>query len=114
MTYNPGDVVKCLFPRHDPRLGGKRRPALVLTSRAYNTTPDHGILAAFSAGTSRTPGPAGAYQVQGWKEAGLMKECAVVPWLYTLVWDVVLEKVGELSPYEFSLAVQRLREVVEF
>lgn len=114
MTYSAGDVVTCLFPRHVPRLGGKRRPALVLTSRAYNTSHDHGTFAAVSTGVPQALTSTGTYQVRSWKEAGLAKECAVVPWLYTLVWDVVFEKIGELSPYEFKEAVKRLRKVIEF
>lgn len=112
MNYGRGDILQLLFPRHDPNRGPKRRYALVLSTREYNTANSHGVLVAISSGIPDKPLP-GIYVIRDWKGCGLDKESVVVPWLYTLEWTTVIEKTGELSPYEFRQAMHRLREVVQ-
>lgn len=111
MTYSRGDVVKGLFPSISAARGTKTRWALVLSANEYNDTHDHGVFASISTGIlSETL--AGTYQIQDLNGAGCDKPSLVTPWLYTLEWSVMV-KTGELSPYEFDLAIARLREVVQ-
>jgi len=111
MTYSRGDVLKLHFPRIDPASRDKERYAVVLTEREYNVTNDHGVFVAISSGVpdSRLRG---VYPILDWKYSGLAKPSVVVPWLWTLPWKVVIDKRGELTPYEFRQMIERLREVV--
>lgn len=111
MTYSRGDIVKCWFPRHDPNRGPKKRYALVLSHSEYNDHNDHGVMVAISTGVPDRPA-LGVHQIRDWHAVGLDRESAVVPWLWTLEWDVVEGKTGALSPYELGQVIERLREVV--
>ncbi len=109
LIAQPGHVLRLRFPRPDPILGPKRRYGLVLSSREYNRTNDHGVLAAIS---SSIPEGVGCYTIKDRGGAGLPEVSVIVPWLYTLTWSAVIERVGELSQYEFRQALKQLRKVV--
>lgn len=112
MTYSRRDIVKCWFPRHDPKRGPKKRYAVVLSFDEYNDQNDHGVMVAISTGGPDTL-PPGVHKIRNSDSVGLDEESFVVPWLWTLEWDDAVEgKVGALSPYEFGQVIERLREVV--
>lgn len=110
-TYSRGDVLKLLFPRIDPANRDKERYAIVLSERDYNADNDHGVFIAISSGLPSLR-LRGVYPIADWKYAGLATPSVVVPWLWTLPWTVVINKRGELAPYEFRQMIERLREVV--
>ena len=108
MTYSRGDIVKTKIPR---RPGRGRHYSLVLSANDYNDNHDHGVLAAISTGVlSETL--QGVHTIADHKALGLERPSLVTPWIWTIVWDDVDVKVGEMSPYEFGQVVERLREVV--
>lgn len=109
LIAQPGHVLRQDFPRLDPRHGDKRRYGLVLSSNEYNRANDHGVFAVVS---SSIPVGAGCYAIRDRTGAGTPRDSVVVPWLYTLIWDAAVEKVGELSQYEFKRALEQLRKVV--
>ena len=109
MTYSRGDVVKGMFPSITAAHGTKVRWALVLSSNEYNDSHDHCVFAMISGGVLDTT-VAGTYQIHNWLRAGCDKPSVVAPWLYTREWTR-LEKTGDLSPFEFRQAIERLREV---
>ena len=111
MTYSRADVLKALVPRLSPQRGPKRRYALVLSANAYNDSHDHGVLVAISTGIPTEP-LVGVHVIADWKSLGLDRPSVVTPWLWTLEWDAVIEKVGQMSPHEFGQVIERLREVV--
>lgn len=112
MTYSPGDVVRLDAPRIDPPERSKRRYAVVLSERAYNIGKDHGVLVLIASGAILHEPILGVYAIKDLRHAGLNGPSQVVPWFWTLKWTRVIEKVGELTPYEFREMVARLREVV--
>lgn len=111
MTYSRADVLKALVPRLNPRQGPKRRYAVVLSANAYNDSHDHGVLAGISTGIPTEP-LQGVHVIYDWNRLGLDRPSVVTPWLYTLEWDAVIEKVGQMSPHEFGEVINHLREVV--
>jgi mRNA-degrading endonuclease toxin of MazEF toxin-antitoxin module len=112
MICSRGDVVKVKFPRHDPKRGPKERYAVVLSFNEYNANNDHGVFVAISSGVPAGRMP-GVHIIRDWGNVGLDKPSVVVPWLWTIEWDAVIRKAGEIPPYELRQITERLREVIE-
>ena len=89
---------------------GGEHPALVLSANEFNEASGFGILALISTQFS-TPPDTGEYQITNLRTAGLSEASAVVPVIQSAAW-FRMNKIGELSPYEFKSAVTRLREVM--
>jgi mRNA interferase MazF len=90
----PFDVVVVPFPFTD-RNASKRRPALVLSSTAFNQKAEHSVLAMItSAGQSSWPGD---YFIEDLDAAGLPAECVIRLKLFTLDHRLVIRKAGTLG-----------------
>jgi len=93
--YSFGDIVLVPFPFTD-QSGIKRRPAVVVSSRRYNTArPDLIIMAITS--QARPAGAIGEVAVKDWKGAGLLKASVVKPVLTTIEAALVIRTLGELT-----------------
>lgn len=110
VMFRRGDVVKGAFPRLSGTLRPKTHWAVVISTEDYNESHDHGVFALISKGVMSTA-LAGVYQIKDLDSAGCDNEAMVTPWLYTVEWKHV-KKVGELPPFEFRQALERLREIV--
>lgn len=90
----PFDVVVVPFPFTD-RNATKRRPAMVLSSSAFNQKAEHSVMAMItSAGQSSWPGD---HFIQDLDAAGLPSECVVRLKLFTLDHRLVIRKAGTLG-----------------
>jgi len=90
----PFDVVVVPFPFTD-RNSAKRRPALVLSSIAFNQQAQHSVLAMItSAGQSTWPGD---HLIEELDAAGLPTSCLVRLKLFTLDHRLVIRKAGALG-----------------
>ena len=88
------DVVVVPFPFTD-RTAAKRRPALVVSSAAFNSASHHSILAMItSAEQSRWPGD---MPISDLKSAGLASDCLVRLKIFTLDQRLVVRKAGMLA-----------------
>lgn len=93
MICEPFDVVVVPFPFTD-REAERRRPALVVSSSAFNAAHDQSILAMItSAGEVWLSDVA----IRDWREAGLGVPCKVRLKLFTLDDALVLRRAGALS-----------------
>ena len=112
MTYSRGDILKVDLERHDPKRSLKTRYAVVLSSNSYNDSHDHCVLAAIATNVRSDSGD-GIHVIRDANAIGLGNESSMVtPWLWTVGWHRVIEKVGQMTPYEFDQVMERLREVV--
>ena len=94
LTLDYFDVVVVPFPFTD-RSATKRRPALVLSSRAFNQKVQHSVLAMItSAGQSSWPGD---HLIHDLDAAGLPAECVIRLKLFTLDHRLVIRKAGALA-----------------
>ena len=93
MTFEPLDVVAVPFPFTD-RPTAKRRPALVVSSAAFNDAHAQSILAMI---TSARSDWASDVPLQEWRKAGLQVPCKVRLKLFTLDENLILRKLGRLS-----------------
>jgi len=90
----PFDVVVVPFPFTD-QTASKRRPALVLSSAAFNQKAEHSVLAMItSAGQSSWPGD---YFIEDLDAGGLPTECVIRLKLFTLDHRLVIRKAGTLG-----------------
>ena len=94
-SYKFGQIVLVRFPFTDQR-GGKQRPAVVVSSAAYNQTRPDIILMAV---TSQIPAKAGFGEavIQDWQAAGLLKPSAIKPIIFTAEKTIVRKTLGQLS-----------------
>jgi mRNA interferase MazF len=109
VTFDFGDVVVVPFPFTDRPIV-KRRPALVLSNRAFNAANGNGIFAMITTGAgSRWPSDIDITDIA---VAGL-RHRSVVRWkVFTVPSDIVLAKVGALSSRDRSGVVEAARGVL--
>jgi mRNA interferase MazF len=95
MPYEFGDVVLVRFPFTN-QTAFKQRPAVVISSRAYNAArPDVVIMAL----TSRlhSPSALGEVLVREWQAAHLLKPSAIKPVFATIEQNLILRALGALQ-----------------
>ena len=93
MTCEPLDVVAVPFPFTD-RPAVKRRPALVVSSAAFNHAHAQSILAMITSARSTWPSDTA---LRDWRQAGLHVPCRVRLKLFTLDDALLVRKLGTLS-----------------
>lgn len=101
-----GDVVLVSFPFTD-QSGAKKRPAVVVSSRAYNQSKPDIVIMALT-GRIRTPLGLGEAMVADWQDAGLIKASVFKPVFSTIEQSLVTRRMGELSPAD----LRTLREIL--
>ena len=106
MTSEPLDVVIVPFPFSDTGQS-KRRPALVLSRKAFNQN-GHIILSMITT-QEHSPWP-GDTVIKDYKKAGLHLPCIVRLKLFTLDSRLILDRIGRLSEADGTLVLRRLRE----
>jgi mRNA interferase MazF len=95
MPFEFGDVVLVPFP-FTSQTASKKRPAVVVSSGAYNRSrPDIVVMAVTSQLHSATS--PGEVWVRDWTQAGLLKSSAVKPVFATLEQGLVIRKLGTFS-----------------
>jgi mRNA interferase MazF len=96
MPFEFGDVVLVPFP-FTSQVAAKKRPAIVVSNRAYNTAkPDVVVMAVTS---QLRPAPSlGEVWVGQWQAAGLLKPSAIKPVFATLEQVLVIRQLGTLGP----------------
>ena len=110
--YKRGDVVLVPYPFGE-RLGGKRRPALVVSSEEYHHATSEVIIAQITSLLS-SPHRPGDHRIEGWREAKLPRPALVRARLATLKTSLVLRRLGELTETDFrgfAAGLQRMFDV---
>lgn len=92
-----GDVVLIAFPFTD-QTATKRRPAVVVSSQAYNLAKPDLILMPVTS-QLRSEAALGDVWLEDWRAAGLLKPSAVKPVVATLEQSLVLRRLGALSDH---------------
>jgi len=89
-----GDVVVVPFPFVDRPIA-KRRPAVVLSNRDFNTAHDQSLFAMITTGGGSTwPSDIGF----DWTQAGLQHACILRWKVFTLPQLLILRRIGRLAP----------------
>jgi mRNA interferase MazF len=90
MTYERGDVVLLQFP-FTTFIQGKHRPAVIVSTDAYNQAGDDVIAAAIT-GNFKAARRLGDYLLSCWREAGLIKKSLVKSVLFTAEKSLIIRK----------------------
>lgn len=94
-TYRFGDVVLVPFPFTD-QTQAKKRPAVVISSEAYQRgRPDLILMAVTS--QFRQTATVGDVAVRNWQGAGLLKPSVIKPVVTTVEQGLVLKILGRLT-----------------
>jgi mRNA interferase MazF len=91
-SYSFGNIVRVPFPFTD-QTGIKKRPAVIISSAAYNTAQrDLAIMAVTS--QLRPSGAFGEVTVFGWQASGLIKPSAIKSVITTIGHALVIRRLG--------------------
>lgn len=96
MHFEFGDIVLVPFP-FTSQSASKKRPAVVVSTRAYNDARPDLILMAVTS-QLRASAVLGEVWLHDWKAAGLLKPSAVKPVFATLEQVLVIRRLGVLAP----------------
>lgn len=94
-VYNFGDIVLVPFPFTD-QTGVKKRPAVVVSSAAYNGARRDLMLMAITSQVRAATG-VGEVLITEWKKAGLLKSSVIKPALTTIEKGLILRTLGQLE-----------------
>ena len=90
-----GDVVLVPFPYTD-QTASKRRPAVVISRRAYNLTRPDVVLMSITSQLRPTP-RLGDVWLSAWAAAGLLKPSSIKPVISTFEQGLVIRRLGTLG-----------------
>ena len=91
-----GDLVLVPFPFTD-QTGIKKRPAIVVSSDAYQRQRPDVVVMAVTSQLLRPAGAVGEVLITEWQKAGLPKASLIKPVLTTIEKRLILRKLGELQ-----------------
>jgi len=94
-SYSFGDIVLVSFPFTD-RSAAKKRPAVVVSSPAYNESRQDLIIMAVTT-QMRSSTTFGEVQVGNWQAAGLLKPSSIKPVIATVEHTLVIKRLGRLK-----------------
>ena len=110
MPFEFGDVVLVPFPFSSQR-ASKKRPAVVVSNRAYCTTRPDLIVMAVTSQLRPNPGMGDAW-ISHWQAAGLLKPSVVKPVFATLEKRLVLRRLGALDDGDQAALRKAISEII--
>jgi mRNA interferase MazF len=109
--YSFGDLVLVPFPFTD-QTGIKKRPAIVVSSDAYQHQRPDVVLMAVTSQILRPAGAVGEVLITEWQKAGLPKASLIKPVLTTIEKRLILQRLGELQETDRIALRQVLRMIL--
>lgn len=106
IVYNRGDVVLVGFVFSDES-GRKLRPAIVISSAAYNRARQEVIVAAVTSNIKRRL--FGDYRIANWKETGLLFPSVATAILRTIKRAMIEKKLGSMPKTDLDSFDRELR-----
>ena len=105
--YRPGDVVLVPYP-FGYGVGGRKRPALVVSCDGYNQGTGELVIAQITSRTSAPPRQ-GDYRIEEWREAKLPRPALVRARLATVEGSLVFRRLGSLAELDFQGALAAMK-----
>jgi mRNA interferase MazF len=110
MPYEFGTIVLVPFPFTD-QSASKRRPAAVVSNRAYNIAKLDVVVMAVTSQLRPSPG-LGETWVSQWQQAGLVKPSAIKPVFATIERRLVIRQLGVLQPVDMVALKNAIAEAI--
>lgn len=108
--YAFGEVILVPFPFTN-QAGGKKRPAVVISSEAYHSQrPDLLIMAITSQPHSVLD--FSSFSITDWQTAGLLKPSFAKPVLTTIEQILIIRSMGKFSPPDLQSLRQMLAKIL--
>lgn len=108
--YTFGEVLLVPFPFTN-QTGGKKRPAVVISSNIYHSLrPDLLIMAITSQPHSQLD--FASFSIADWQTAGLLKPSFAKPILTTIEQTLVIRSMGKLAPPDLQSLRQMLAKIL--
>lgn len=108
--YKFGDIVLVAFPFTD-QSASKRRPAVVVSSQAYNQARRDLIIMAVTSQLQPTQ-MIGEVIINDWIPAGLIKPSVIKPVITTIERKLVLKRMGSLGPDSQTALREAIHSIV--
>ena len=110
MPFEFGDVVLVPFP-FTSQAASKQRPAVIVSSLAYNRAKPDIVLMAIT--SQLRPSPAlGEVWLRDWQAAGLLKPSAVKPVFATLEQTLIIRQLGTLAAADQAALKNAINQIV--
>jgi mRNA interferase MazF len=109
--YKRGDVVLVRFPFTSGG-GGKQRPAVVVSSDAYNATSPDVLVISVTSQLGAPPHP-GDHVIRNWQGAGLLRESLAQAKIATLEQTMIVRRLGMLQPDDMEAVEHGLRTALD-
>jgi mRNA interferase MazF len=110
MPFEFGDVVLVPFPFSSHR-ASKKRPAVVVSNRAYSTARPDLIVMAVTSQLRPSPGM-GETWISHWQAAGLLRPSVIKPVFATLEQRLVLRRLGALVDDDQAVLKKAISEII--
>ena len=109
-SYKFGQIVLVRFPFTNQH-GSKQRPAVVISSAAYNQARPDIILMAVTSQVRKMTGFGDAV-IEGWQTAGLLKPSAIKPIVFTAEKSIIRKVLGNLADKDRDSLVAVIDSVI--
>ena len=109
-SFNSGDIILVPFPFTNQKTT-KKRPAVVISSQAYNTERPDLIIMAVTSQIKPTP-IIGEVAIQAWQEAGLLKPSVIKPVITTIEKKLVIQQMGQLKQNDLTALQESLKTII--
>jgi len=109
-AYSRGDIVLVIFVFADES-GVKRRPAVIVSSDAYNNGRDEAIIAAVTRRTDRVL--VGDHLIADWQGAGLLSPSVATGIIRTIKQSIIDRKLGSMTISDMAAIDSRLRLILD-
>jgi mRNA interferase MazF len=110
MPFEFGNVILVPFP-FTSQSAAKRRPAVVVSNRAYNGARPDVVVMAITSQLRPIAGP-GEVWIEEWRAAGLLKPSAVKPVIATFEQSLVLRPLGTLGAGDRAALRKAIAEIL--
>ena len=108
-TYSRGDVVLVNFIFTDES-GGKRRPAVIVSSETYNKRRDEAVIAAITSTTDRVL--VGDHLITDWQGAGLLFPSVATGIIRTIKGSMIDRKLGSMALPDMAAIDSKLQLIL--
>jgi len=109
-SYRRGDVVLVSFIFSD-ETGVKQRPAVIISSDAYNQHRQEAIISAITSRTDRLL--IGDHLIKEWKKVGLLGSSVATGIIRTIKQSMIISKLGTISRDDLNEIDKKLRITLE-
>ena len=109
-SFEFGQIVLVQFPFTDQH-GSKQRPAVVISSHAYNQKRADVVLMAITSQIRQNPG-FGEVDIQSWQSAGLLNPSIIKPVIFTAEKTIIKKTLGKLKQRDQANLLKTIDSIV--